>query len=82
MFGTVSAKHIGILGLAFKADTNDTRESQAIGICRVLLEEGALLSIVDPKVSEGQMTPDLGPPAGAASGDHAAEGSWLAVSDV
>ncbi|MBD2422227.1 nucleotide sugar dehydrogenase [Cyanobium sp. FACHB-13342] len=82
LFGTVSGKRIGILGFAFKADTNDTRESPAIRICRDLLEEGAVLAIVDPKVSEGQMARDLGQPAGAASGEHAAEGSWHAVSDV
>jgi UDPglucose 6-dehydrogenase len=82
LFGTVTGKRIGVLGFAFKADTNDTRESPAIRICRDLLEEGAVLAIVDPKVSEGQMARDLGQPARAASGDHAAEGSWQRVSDV
>lgn len=32
LFGTVSGKRIGVLGFAFKADTNDTRESPAIGM--------------------------------------------------
>jgi UDPglucose 6-dehydrogenase len=82
LFGTVSGKRIGVLGFAFKADTNDTRESPAIRISRDLLEEGAVLAIVDPKVSEGQMARDLGQSAGEASGDRAAEGSWHAVSDV
>jgi UDPglucose 6-dehydrogenase len=82
LFGTVTGKRIGVLGFAFKADTNDTRESPAIRICRDLLEEGAELAIVDPKVSEGQMARDLGQPARVASGDHAAEGSWQRVSDV
>ena len=82
LFGTVSGKRIGVLGFAFKADTNDTRESPAIRICRDLLEEGAVLAIVDPKVSEGQMARDLGQPAGEGSGAHAAEGRWERVSDV
>ena len=50
LFGTVTNKKIGILGFAFKANTNDTRESPAINICSNLLLEGAKLSIYDPKV--------------------------------
>ena len=51
LFGTLAEKKIGILGFSFKANTNDTRQSPAIKICRDLLEEGAELSIFDPKVS-------------------------------
>ena len=50
MFNTVSGKKIAILGYAFKKDTNDARESPAIGVCRRLLNEKAKLSIYDPKV--------------------------------
>ncbi len=50
LFGTVTNKKIGILGFAFKANTNDTRESPAINICSNLLMEGAKLTIYDPKV--------------------------------
>ena len=82
LFGTVTGKRLAVLGFAFKANTNDTRESPAIRICRDLLEEGTELVIVDPKVSEAQIAKDLGQPAGAASAEHAAEGSWHAVSDV
>jgi UDPglucose 6-dehydrogenase len=82
LFGTVTGKRIGVLGFAFKADTNDTRESPAIRICRDLLEEGAIMQIVDPKVNEEQMARDLGQPAGEATGAHTAEGSWHQVSDV
>jgi UDPglucose 6-dehydrogenase len=76
LFGTVTGKRIGVLGFAFKADTNDTRESPAIRICRDLLEEGAILQITDPKVSAQQMAQDLGQPAGDG------EGSWRLVPDV
>jgi UDPglucose 6-dehydrogenase len=52
MFHTVTDKRIAILGFAFKPDTGDTREAPAIYVCKRLLEEGARLSIVDPKALE------------------------------
>jgi len=73
LFGTVTGKRIGVLGFAFKAHAKDTRESPAICICRDLLEEGAVLALVDPKVSEGQIAADLG----VAPGNG--EGSWHLV---
>lgn len=60
MFNTVSDKKIAVLGFSFKKDTNDTRESAAIYICRDLLEEQAQLAIYDPKVEVGTMRADLG----------------------
>ncbi len=59
LFGTVSDKKISILGFAFKANTNDTRESASIKICKDLLVEGANLSIHDPKVDSDQIAKDL-----------------------
>ena len=55
LFGTVSEKKIAILGFAFKANTNDTRESPSISVCHDLLEEGAKLFIHDPKVKSKQI---------------------------
>jgi UDPglucose 6-dehydrogenase len=49
MFNTVAGKRIAIFGFAFKADTGDTRESPAIKVCRMLLEERACLAIHDPQ---------------------------------
>tara|TARA_A100001388_G_C28742702_1_gene487735 strand:+ start:175 stop:1572 length:1398 start_codon:yes stop_codon:yes gene_type:complete len=60
LFGNVSKKKIVILGFSFKANTNDTRESPAISICKNLLNEGAFLSIHDPQVNRIQVTSDLG----------------------
>ena len=60
LFGTISGKKLCILGFAFKANTNDTRESAAIKICKDLLAEGAFLSIHDPKVNKEQIENDLG----------------------
>lgn len=59
LFNTVSGKKIAVFGFAFKKDTNDTRESAAIYVCRDLLEERASLSIYDPKVTRDQMVRDL-----------------------
>jgi len=59
MFNTVSGKRIAIWGFAFKKDTNDTRESAAIYVCRDLLNEQATLAIYDPKVSALQIRTDL-----------------------
>jgi UDPglucose 6-dehydrogenase len=59
MFNTVSDKQIGVWGFAFKKDTNDTRESAAIYVCRDLLREHARLLIYDPQVTEQQIRRDL-----------------------
>jgi UDPglucose 6-dehydrogenase len=60
MFNTVSGKQIAILGYAFKKDTNDSRESPAIDICRHLVEEKACLRIYDPKVPASEIYETLG----------------------
>ena len=60
LFNTVSDKKIAVLGFAFKKDTNDTRESAAIYVCRDLLEEKAQVSIYDPQVSAQQIERELG----------------------
>ena len=59
LFGNLTNKKIVILGFSFKANTNDTRESPAINICKDLLEEGAFLHIIDPKVNTNQIKADL-----------------------
>lgn len=59
MFNTVADKKIAVLGFAFKKDTNDTRESAAIYICKDLLEENSQISIYDPEVSEEKIRQDL-----------------------
>ena len=89
LFGTVTGKKLAILGFAFKADTNDTREAPAIRIATDLLEEGAQLAIHDPKVESAQISRDLklepiaaeseaGPTAQALSG----QGSWWSAASV
>jgi UDPglucose 6-dehydrogenase len=58
-FGTLRGKKIAVLGFAFKANTNDTRESPAIELCAKLIQEGANLFIHDPKVSEDEIKREL-----------------------
>jgi UDPglucose 6-dehydrogenase len=45
-------KLIGVLGLAFKQNTDDIRMSPAIELCHRLLKEGARLRAHDPKAME------------------------------
>ena len=49
MFNTVAGKRIALLGFAFKADTGDTRESPAIRVARMLVEEHAQVVVCDPQ---------------------------------
>jgi UDPglucose 6-dehydrogenase len=52
MFNTVAGKRIALFGAAFKAHTNDTRESPALEVCRALLEEQADIVMTDPYALE------------------------------
>ncbi len=45
-------KKIGVLGLAFKQNTDDVRMSPAIDLCQRLLKEGASLRVFDPKAMD------------------------------
>ncbi|RIK07955.1 MAG: UDP-glucose 6-dehydrogenase [Acidobacteria bacterium] len=71
--GELNGRRIGVLGLAFKANTDDVRDSPAIEICRRLLESGAEVVATDPAGSEraASLLPGLrlGPdPASTAEG--------------
>jgi len=57
--GTVNQKKVTLLGWAFKKDTNDSRESAAIYVADILLEEGAELHVFDPMVNEARIHQDL-----------------------
>ncbi|MGH9862833.1 MAG: UDP-glucose dehydrogenase family protein [Candidatus Acidiferrales bacterium] len=46
--GSLEGKTIAILGLSFKAKTDDVRESQPLKICEALLAEGCSLRVFDP----------------------------------
>jgi len=59
LFNTVSDKKIAILGWAFKKDTNDSRESAAIYVSDILLQDRAEIHIYDPKITKEQVLADL-----------------------
>jgi len=56
--GNVGGKRIGILGLAFKPNTDDMREAPSIPIVKGLVERGASVSAFDP-VARHQAEPLL-----------------------
>ena len=60
--GTLDQKRIGILGLAFKPNTDDIRESPALDIARMLQNEGAVVRAYDPvaMANAAQQNPQLG----------------------
>jgi UDPglucose 6-dehydrogenase len=46
--GSLHGKRVGVLGVAFKPDTDDIRDSPSLAVCERLLEEGAVVSVHDP----------------------------------
>ena len=50
--GDIAGKTIAVLGLAFKPDTDDVRESPAVDIIKALYEQGAKIRVVDPMAAE------------------------------
>jgi UDPglucose 6-dehydrogenase len=58
---TLRGKKLAALGLAFKRDTDDVRESPAIAMIRRLLESGAHVTVYDPAAME--RAKELLPPA-------------------
>ena len=50
--GDLSGKSIGFLGLSFKPNTNDIRDSPALAIASALLDHGATVRAYDPEALE------------------------------
>lgn len=61
LVGDLRGKVIGILGLAFKQNTDDIRESPSIDIIKLLLEEKVKIRCFDPLAMENakKILPDL-----------------------
>lgn len=51
-FGTLKGKHITVLGLAFKPDTDDMREAPSTDIINALITQGASVTVFDPIAME------------------------------
>merc|ERR1711979_163052 len=52
LFNTVTNKKIAVLGFAFKKDTGDVRETPAVSVCNMLMQDGACVHVYDPKVKK------------------------------
>ena len=50
--GSVEGKRIGVLGLAFKPNTDDMRDAPSIPLVRTLIEQGASVIAFDPASME------------------------------
>lgn len=59
LYNTVNGKKICFLGWAFKKDTNDTRETAAMYVASILLQDNAEIHVYDPKVNPMQIYSDL-----------------------
>jgi UDPglucose 6-dehydrogenase len=59
LYNSAADKTVAVLGFAFKKDTNDTRESAAIAVCRDLLAEQARVVVYDPKVPAEEIRRDV-----------------------
>ncbi|MGH2729721.1 MAG: UDP binding domain-containing protein, partial [Actinomycetota bacterium] len=53
--GGVEGRRVSVLGAAFKAGTDDLRESPGMRIVELLLQQGAEVTIYDPLVSAGAL---------------------------
>jgi UDP-N-acetyl-D-mannosaminuronic acid dehydrogenase len=53
--GTVQGKHIAALGLAYKADVDDLRESPAVAVVEQLVAEGARVTAYEPAARQASV---------------------------
>merc|ERR1711915_455016 len=52
LINTVTNKKIAVFGFAFKKDTGDVRETPALKVVEMLLQDGASVHVFDPKVKK------------------------------
>jgi len=76
--GSLAGKRIAVLGVAFKPDSDDIRDSPSLDVCGRLTQEGAIVSVHDPVAmpSAARINPDL---RCAATVSEAADGSDLVL---
>lgn len=80
-FGDLRGKTVALLGLAFKPNTDDMRESPAIPIIQGLVERGASVRAFDPAAMEAAKTelPDIDYCANAYEAARDADGVVIAT---
>ncbi|MFQ5769340.1 MAG: UDP-glucose dehydrogenase family protein [bacterium] len=61
VIGDLKDKYLGVLGLSFKPNTDDIRESPSISIIKGLIKDGAFIKAFDPIAMENakKVLPDL-----------------------
>jgi UDPglucose 6-dehydrogenase len=76
--GNLTGKRIAALGIAFKPNSDDIRDSPSLDVCSRLASEGAVVSVHDPVAMDNAMRarPDL---HYASSVSEAAEGADLVL---
>ena len=52
LVGNLNGKRIGVLGLSFKPETDDMRESPAVDIIKMMVAKGASVCVFDPVAME------------------------------
>ncbi|MEA3558928.1 MAG: UDP-glucose/GDP-mannose dehydrogenase family protein, partial [Candidatus Thermoplasmatota archaeon] len=62
MIGGLDGLKVGVLGLAFKPDTDDIRETRSLPLIKELIKKGAEVTAHDPKAVENfkMIMPDIG----------------------
>ena len=76
--GALAGKRVAVLGVAFKPNSDDVRDSASLAVCDQLAAEGAIVSVHDPVAmpSAARKSPGL---AYARSVSQAAEGAELVL---
>jgi len=76
--GSLAGKRVAVLGVAFKPNSDDVRDSPSLDVCGRLAEEGAIVSVHDPVAmpNAARIRPEL---RYAESVSDAAEGAELVV---
>merc|ERR1712203_842075 len=59
LFNTVTNKKIAVFGFAFKKDTGDVRETPAVTVCHMLMEDGANVHVYDPQVERTEAIKEI-----------------------
>ena len=59
--GSLNAKRLAVLGVAFKPNSDDVRDSPSLDVCGRLVREGAIVSVHDPVAmpSAARVRPEL-----------------------